>query len=82
MRYACEFRNAAGERRIVVVGLAAHERHDVMSHRALRGANGPGGPTGPIARGYALRRASERVPSDFVPVLSNIRPIVSVEGAA
>jgi hypothetical protein len=64
-KYECHFRNAAGERAEVIVELEPHEIEDAMRHLKLRGANGPGGPDGPIAFGYALRHVSNAVPPGF-----------------
>jgi hypothetical protein len=70
MKYLCPcFNEVTGERLELLVDLGANEVADAMRHLALRGAGGPGGPNGPIARGYAIRRASLETPPGFVVVI-------------
>lgn len=79
-RYRVEFLNeCTGERCSVVTGLTPHERADCMYHLARRGSDGPGGLFGPIARGYALARASHALPEKFLREASFIITPVTLE---
>jgi hypothetical protein len=76
MKYLCPLVNrATGERRDVLVHLTTDEVQDVDRHLALRGVSGPGGPNGPIARGYACRRATQDGPKGFVIVIEQVQPV-------
>ena len=68
--YECSLVNeATGERRNIVVTLTDDERSDALRHLLTRGEGGPGGPDGPIVKGYALRHAAAKAPAGFVPTL-------------
>jgi hypothetical protein len=63
MRFEIDFAHpATSERRRVVVALDRAEYLDAMRILALRGLSGPGGPNGPVAKGYAVARASRQLP--------------------
>jgi hypothetical protein len=62
MRYCVDFEGPAGEQKTVLVALSCNEERDVARHLAMYG---PGGPNGPLAKGYAVRRAALEVPCDF-----------------
>lgn len=89
-KYEVPFFNAeTGARRVVVVELLPHELDDALRHLAWRGPTGCGGVDGPISKGYALRRACERVPQGFTDldvVIDEIRrrpqPVLTVVGTA
>ncbi len=76
MKYLCPFINqVTGERRDVLVHLTPDEVADVERHLVLRGASGPGGRNGPIARGYACRRAAQDRPDGFAIVIEQVQPL-------
>lgn len=68
--YKCILLNPdTGEMCSVIVQLTETQRHDALRHLGMRGSDGPGGPDGPIARGYALQRAQALAPPGFLPTL-------------
>lgn len=76
-QFIVPFHNTKGGPRRVVVGLTAHEIDDVLWHQQHR-PQGPGSWDGPLARGYALRRACENVPPGFTDadvVIDEIRQV-------
>ena len=75
--YAVQIRNrSTGEVRTVVVELTKAERYDALRHLAMRGENGPGGQTGPIAFGYALQHAAQVAPDGFIVDVDNVERVV------
>jgi hypothetical protein len=61
-------------KRTVIVKIGVDERDDALRHLTLRGSHGPGGPDGPIAKNYAMRRAEALAPAGFIPTAAWYRP--------
>jgi hypothetical protein len=63
-----------GEKRIIKVTLSDDERQDI-EHHALRCGVGPGSPDGPLARMYALKRAAQGMPREFIELTDEIQRV-------
>jgi hypothetical protein len=67
MKFAIDFTHPkTGERRTVFIELDNREAADVRRILALRGPGGPGGANGPVAKGYALKHAYQKLPDGFL----------------
>jgi hypothetical protein len=73
IRYALPFvHERTGERRTIVVLLAAPELDDVGYQFALR-PDGAAAPGGPLERMYAWHRGARAVPEGFAPIYAEAR---------
>ncbi len=72
-RYRVTFHKADADPINIVVQLARHEIYDLKYQQIKR--PDIAGPNGPIAKGYALRHATNAAPEGFIADVDSITPV-------